>query len=187
MITHSSRFYAFAVIFVSLVFLVGGLGCGKEKEQEQVPSSSPVVKKVAPKPDEQFSPLKDEENEKKLNAPATPAYDPEGKRDPFVSFSSKGEELTSEDQSPLLPLQRYELGELKMVGVIWGAKGPKALVEDARGTGYTIGIGERVGRSGGVVTRITETEIIVREEFPGVGGRKVARESTLQLTSAGGN
>ena len=185
MSTHFYKLRAFAVVLVSLFLLAGVSGC--EKEQAPLPSQSQAVKKVAPKPNEP-PPLKDEEGvEKKQSATATSAYDPEGKRDPFVSFSSKGEELPSEDQSPLLPLQRYDLGELKMVGVIWGNKGPKALVEDAGGIGYTIGVGERIGRSGGVVIRITEAEIIIKEEFPGVGGRKVARESSLQLTSAGGN
>jgi len=144
------------------------------------------VKRVAPKPDE-LPPVTDEEDAGKSSNSITPIYDPEGKRDPFVSFSSKGEELASEEQTALLPLQRYDLGELKMVGVIWGSKGPKALVEDAVGEGYTVSIGERIGRSSGVVTQITDTEITVREEFPGIGGRKVTRESTLQLISAGGN
>ena len=184
MSTHSSRFRAFAVVFVSLAFLAVGSGCGKEAEQ--APLSGPIQKRDAPKPDEQSALLDNEHNVEQPSAAANPSYDSEGKRDPFVSFSSGGEELASEDQSPLLPLQRYELGELKMSGVIWGSKGPKALVEDAKGEGFTVEVGERIGRSGGVVIRITETEIVVREEFPGVGGRKVARESTLQLTSVGG-
>jgi len=184
MSTHYSKFRAFAVVLVSLVFLIVGSGCGKE--QDEAPLHNQAVKKAAPKQSES-SPLKDEEDADKPSVHATPIYDPEGKRDPFTSFSSKGEESSSEDQSLLLPLQRYDLGELKMVGVIWGSKGPKALVEDAGGAGYTIEIGERIGRSNGVVTKITEVEITVREEFPGIGGKKVARESTLQLISAGGN
>ena len=184
MSTHFSKFRAFAVVLASLIFLVAGSGCGKEQEQASLPN--PVVKKTAPKPDES-SPLKDDEDADKSSVTAIQVYDPEGKRDPFTSFSSKGEEMSAEDQSFLLPLQRYDLGELKMVGVIWGSKGPKALVEDAGGAGYTVEVGERIGRSNGVVTRITEVEIIVREEFPGIGGKKVARESTLQLISAGGN
>jgi len=181
--THSSKFSVFVIVLVSFVISVGFSGCEKE---EDMPPPNPIVKRVGPKPEADPS-LKGEEDENKPSDPAALTYDPEGKRDPFTQFSSRPEETASENQLPLLPLQRYDLGELKMVGVIWGGKDPKALVEDAAGTGYTVSIGERIGRSSGVVTRITEDEIVVREEFPGVGGRRVTRESTLQLTSAGGN
>jgi hypothetical protein len=36
------------------------------------------------------------------------------------------------------------------------------------------------------VTRITEKELAVREEYVGAQGEKVVRENTLQLTTAGG-
>jgi hypothetical protein len=48
-------------------------------------------------------------------------------------------------------------------------------------------VGTRIGRSGGVVRRITGKEILVREEFVGNRGEKILRESGIQLTTAGGN
>ena len=45
---------------------------------------------------------------------------------------------------------------------------------------------QRIGRSGGVVSRITGKEILVREEFVGNRGEKVVKESGIQLTTAGG-
>jgi len=47
--------------------------------------------------------------------------------------------------------------------------------------------GSRIGRAGGVVSRITEKEVFVREEYVGVRGEKVVRENAMQLTKAGGN
>ncbi|RJP24686.1 MAG: hypothetical protein C4529_02270, partial [Deltaproteobacteria bacterium] len=90
------------------------------------------------------------------------------------------------DLSLLPPLQRYELAELKYVGLIWAKNGARALVEDGEGKGYSVLVGSRIGRMGGVVTRITEKEILVREEFIGTRGDKVFRENALQLTTAGG-
>jgi Tfp pilus assembly protein PilP len=84
------------------------------------------------------------------------------------------------------PLQRYDLGELKFVGVIWGPKGGYALVEDAEGKGYTVAVGTRIGRGGGIVTRITDGEVLVREEFRDYTGAKVVRESSMKLENAGG-
>jgi Tfp pilus assembly protein PilP len=47
-------------------------------------------------------------------------------------------------------------------------------------------VGTRIGRSGGVVSRITEKEILVKEEFVGNRGEKISKESGIQLTTAGG-
>ena len=72
------------------------------------------------------------------------------------------------------------------MGVIWGPGITKALVEDAEGRGYTVGVGTKMGSTGGVVTRITEDEIVVRETFRDYTGTKVERESSLKLQTAGG-
>ncbi len=91
------------------------------------------------------------------------------------------------DTASLPPLQRYDLGELKFVGVIWTKKGAMGLVEDAEGKGYSVTVGTRIGRSGGIVSRITEKEILVKEVFVGNRGEKISKESGIQLTTAGGN
>jgi type IV pilus assembly protein PilP len=84
------------------------------------------------------------------------------------------------------PLQRYDLGELKFVGMIWGPKGAHALVEDAEGKGYTVTVGTKIGRGGGVVTRISDGVILVKEEFRDFTGTKVVRESSMKLQNPGG-
>jgi type IV pilus assembly protein PilP len=171
---------AFVAILAVFALLGGIAGCTSE---EQPPA--PMVKKMAPTP-HTAPPAKAAAAEERKPAPA-PMYDPAGRRDPFVSFIKTETEKLKVDYSALPPLQRYELGELKYVGVIWEKKGPRALVEDAEGKGYTVRVGTRIGRNGGVVTRISDSEITVKEEIPGYQGKMVTRESTLQLTSAGGN
>jgi type IV pilus assembly protein PilP len=166
---------------LSVIFLVGGIaGCSKEE-----PAPGPMVKKMAPRPNVAPPPKSAVVEEKKL-APA-PVYDPTGRRDPFVSFIKTEREKLKVDYKALPPLERQELNEFKYVGAIWERKGARALVEDAEGKGYSVLVGSRIGRNGGVVVRITDKEIVVKEEFPGTRGRKVSRESTLQLTTAGGN
>ena len=164
---------------VSLFF--GGFGCSKEP-----PSPQPVVKRQAPKP-EAKPPAPPAAEMQSKQAGQVALYDPRGKRDPFTSFIKTEERRKAAfDTASLPPLQRYELGELKFVGVIWTKKGARALVEDAEGKGYSVTVGTRIGRSGGVVSRITGKEILVREEFVGNRGEKVVRESGIQLTTAGG-
>jgi Tfp pilus assembly protein PilP len=168
-------------ILAAVSIAAGGFGCSKEPAAPQQ-----VVKRQAPKPE--------------AKAPAAPAaeaqakkveqaalYDPRGKRDPFVSFIKVEErKRMSIDTASLPPLQRYELGELKFVGVIWTKKGARGLVEDAEGKGFSVTVGTRIGRSRGVVSRITGKEILVREEFVGNRGEKIVRDSGIQLTTAGG-
>jgi type IV pilus assembly protein PilP len=167
-------------ILAAVSLLAGGFGCSKEPAAPQ-----PVVKRQAPKPEAKAPAAPAEAQEKKVEQVAL--YDPRGKRDPFVSFIKVEERRKSSvDTASLPPLQRYELGELKFVGVIWTKKGARGLVEDAEGKGYSVTVGMRIGRSGGVVSRITGKEILVREEFLGNRGEKIVKESGIQLITAGG-
>ncbi|MEW6719087.1 MAG: pilus assembly protein PilP [Thermodesulfobacteriota bacterium] len=181
-----SKTFRALVSFLAAAVLAGALsGCSKEEQ----PVSGPVVKKMAPAGAAPVSPPSPAAKTQVDNtqAPAQgSAYDPSGKRDPFVPFVKADREAMKDDRSALPPLQRYDLGELRFVGVVWVEKGAKALVQDAEGKGYSVVIGTRIGRAGGVVTRITDREITVKEEFPGTAGRTVTRESVLQLTTAGG-
>lgn len=169
------------VILAVSVLLGGSAGCSKDAQ-----SPGPMVQKMAPRA-EAVPPPKAAVAETKPGPAPAPLYDPAGRRDPFVSFIKSETEKLKVDLKALPPLQRYELGELKYVGVIWQKKGPMALVEDAEGKGYSVRVGTRIGHNDGVVTRITDSEITVREEIPGYRGKKVSRERTLQLTTAGGN
>ena len=167
------------LVVVSIV--AGGYGCSKEPAPPQQ-----VVRKQAPKPEAKPPAAPAAETQAKKPEPAA-LYDPRGRRDPFVSFIRVEDRKKSSDDAALLPpLQRYELGELKFVGVLWTKKGAVGLVEDAQGKGYSVREGMRIGRSGGVVSRITEKEILVREQFVGNRGEKIVRETGIQLTTAGG-
>jgi Tfp pilus assembly protein PilP len=168
-------------ILATVSLFAGGIGCSKEPAAPQ-----PVVKRQAPKPEAKApAPPVAEAPAKKAEQVAL--YDPRGKRDPFVSFIKvEDRKKAGIGTAALPPLQRYDLGELKYVGVIWTKTGARGLVEDAEGKGYSVTVGTRIGRSGGVVSRITGKEILVREEFVGNRGEKIVKESGIQLTTAGG-
>ncbi|MBE0606227.1 MAG: pilus assembly protein PilP [Deltaproteobacteria bacterium] len=177
------RHISLAVGILAAVSLFGGgFGCSKEPAAPQ----QQVVKRQAPKPEAKAPEAKAAEAPAKKTEQVA-LYDPRGKRDPFVSFIKvEQHKKAGTDTTALPPLQRYDLGELKFVGVIWTKTGARALVEDAEGKGYSVTVGTRIGRSGGVVSRITGKEILVREEFVGNRGEKISRESGIKLTTAGG-
>ncbi|HSQ15490.1 MAG TPA: pilus assembly protein PilP [Candidatus Binatia bacterium] len=168
-------------ILAAVSLFAGGFGCSKEPAAPQ-----PVVKRQVPPPEAKAPAPPTAEAQAKKAEPAA-LYDPRGKRDPFVSFIKVEERKRAGiDTAALPPLQRYDLGEVKFVGVSWMKKGPLGLVEDAEGKGYSVTVGTRIGRSGGVVSRITGKEILVKEEFVGNRGEKIVKESGIQLTTAGG-
>jgi len=177
-----ARWTLTTVIAFATCLALGLAGCSKEE------APAPVVRKPLPKEAAKAAEPAGATAavEQAKEAPAETLYNPTGKRDPFVPFIKVVAKSVRGDLSAFPPLQRYDLGELKFVGVIWGAGLRKALVEDGEGKGYTVGVGTKIGSSGGVVTRITEEEIVIRETFRDYTGGKIQRESSLKLQTGGG-
>ena len=92
--------------------------------------------------------------------PEVPAYNPSGRRDPFRPFTL---DIRPEAHTQLTPLQRYELGQLSVVGTVWELSPPRAMLEDSIGMGFIVTIGTPIGRNGGVVTAIEPQRVVVEE------------------------
>lgn len=165
---------------LSVLVALGGAGCSEKK-----PPPQPVVKKVVPK-----EVAKAAEAPPATGAAAKPPvedrYNPQGKRDPFEPFMKLDRKASPTELAAVPPLQRYDIAQLKFVGVVWTARGARALVEDIAGKGYTVTVGTRIGRSGGVVTRITDGELFIGEASREPTGARVVREISLKLQTAGG-
>ncbi len=107
-------------------------------------------------------------------------YDAAGKRDPFRPLALR-QERNAEQRAPLTPLQRYEIGQLKLVGVIRDVTPPRALVEDSAGLGFILTPGTPIGPHGGVVATIGRREVVVEEWQTDVIGERHRREIVLEL------
>ncbi len=107
-----------------------------------------------------------------------------GVRDPFKPFELNTEEakVASEKSKKKIldPLQRLSLSQVKLVGIIWGAK-KRALIEDTSGMGYIIKKGTLLGENSGVVTRISPNGITIEQHFKDYMGRINTREVVLRL------
>jgi len=108
-------------------------------------------------------------------------YDPTGKADPFKPFILEAKRSKEIMEKSLQPLQRYELSQLKLVGIIWNIDNPRALIEDAAGKGYIVTRGTFIGKNGGRVADILPGEIIVIEESPDIFGEVTKREIKIKL------
>ncbi|NUN06125.1 MAG: pilus assembly protein PilP [Bdellovibrio sp.] len=102
-------------------------------------------------------------------------YDPTGKRDPFKPFkvmhsgntNKGGSSIVSgtdaTGQSTLEPLQRWEIERLKVVGILWDVRTPRAMVRDPDGAVFTVVKNSKLGRNEGFVVAIREGEVVVME------------------------
>lgn len=95
-------------------------------------------------------------------------YDPVNKRDPFLPFSPP-KKAENPDFGPVLPLQRFDLEQLQIVGIIWDVAEPKALVVDPQGNTTIVTMNERIGRNNGYVAAIREGEVVIVEAFDNAG------------------
>lgn len=79
------------------------------------------------------------------------------------------------------PLQRVPLGDLTLIGVVWGGFGSRAMVQTPDGRGYTVHHGTLIGPNNGVVTAISEDAITVEERVTDLYGRRLVRQHVAAL------
>jgi type IV pilus assembly protein PilP len=117
---------------------------------------------------------------KKAAAPAGEHVAPQINRDPFrpMSLRTKTPPRARENLSPL---ERFELGQLKIVGVIWDLKEPRALIEDTAGLGYIVKVGTPIGGNDGTVKAIGRSEVIVEEFYEDSSGARRKRDVSMRL------
>jgi Tfp pilus assembly protein PilP len=132
----------------------------------------------------------------KEEAVERPLYDPINKIDPFnplvreektVDQPEEDEEELAERRRKkkkrrrLTPLERIDLSQLKLVGIIRAESGDKALVQETTGKGYIITVGTKIGRKFGSVTRILRDSIVVEEEEEDELENIIMKERVIKL------
>ncbi|MBN2032529.1 MAG: pilus assembly protein PilP [Deltaproteobacteria bacterium] len=118
------------------------------------------------------------------NEQKTYTYDPTGKTDPFKSFILEQEETVEKvKRQPRTYLETLELSQLELIAVITGPQGNYAMVRDSKGVGHVIVKGTAIGTNGGVVDKITEKEVIIREEYQDFKGATRFKDVSKKLPS----
>jgi type IV pilus assembly protein PilP len=126
----------------------------------------------------------------KADMAAVPAfYNPENKIDPFMPLFKEGpkedieisQKVEREKRLPRTPLERIDLSQLKLVGIIQSPSGNKGLVEEATGKGYIISMGTYMGTNGGRVVEISKDRVIIEEEVDDVLGKLTLQRRELKL------
>jgi type IV pilus assembly protein PilP len=121
-------------------------------------------------------------NAEPTSEPQSPTnFSPAGKRDPFRPFTLNTR-IQDRPREHLSPLERYDLGQLRLVGVVWHVKEPRAMVEDGTGLGYIVKVGTPIGANDGKVRAIKPNEIVIEETYVDLFGGKKKREVNIKLS-----
>jgi type IV pilus assembly protein PilP len=122
-----------------------------------------------------------------LNLQVQAAYDPKGKVDPFEallrdeSVTAAGSKLLRKKRDPQSPLEKIDLGQLKLVAIIAAPSGNRALVEESSGKGYILRAGTFVGLNSGKVVDIAIDKVMVEEEFEDAYGKTITQKKEITL------
>ncbi len=109
-------------------------------------------------------------------------YDVTGRRDPFrPPRLSVPNQRTGE---PRTPLQRYEIGQLRLVAIIYNTADPRAVVEDDEGLGYIVRTGTPIGPNGGEVKTIERGRVLIQEDAVDYYGERRINEVAMELRTA---
>jgi type IV pilus assembly protein PilP len=104
------------------------------------------------------------------------------RRDPFRPITLNFPPTVRRREN-LSPLERFEIGQLKLVGIIWDVKHPTALVEDTSGLGYVVRPGTPIGANDGKVRAIQQDSLLIEEEYLDLYGVKKRRDVSMKLAA----
>ena len=125
-------------------------------------------------------------SEQKSDVQKKEHYDSKGKIDPFKPLiQDKPEESRPVvDEGPkriLTPLEKIELSQIRLVAVIIMKNKRIAMVEEANGKGYEVGIGTYIGKNQGKVSEIKDSSIVIKELVKDYKGRPKEQVQEIKL------
>jgi type IV pilus assembly protein PilP len=162
-----------SVLAVGAAFALSLKFVGSLRAQEGTPPSAPAEAPAAPAQNQAAPPVPDagggsmaassNSGIAELEGFLEPfIYDVANRRDPFLAFA----EFIPQEEGPLralTPAQRYALEELRLVGVMWEVKDPKAMFMDPDDEVLVLGRDESIGNRNGYIAAIREGEVVVVE------------------------
>lgn len=104
----------------------------------------------------------------------------ESERDPFRPMTLRTKVPTRKREN-LSPLERFDLSQLKLVGIIWDVQDPRALVEDSAGLGYVVRVGTPIGNSDGKIKIIRRNEVVVEEMLFDLYGKPSKHDVSMKI------
>jgi type IV pilus assembly protein PilP len=105
----------------------------------------------------------------------------DGRRDPFRPFTLDLQHAETQEDEPQSPLQRYEIAQLKLTGLVLEMRPPRAMLQDNSGMGYIVTPGTPIGRRHGVVKSIEPGRLVVEEIVLDYYGRQQPHQVVVEM------
>ncbi|GAK52827.1 putative Type IV pilus assembly protein PilP [Candidatus Moduliflexus flocculans] len=183
--THNIAWQKILALMLGMAVMLVFSGCGEQAPLEE--TAPEKIEKTEPP-----APQAAVEEQATAEAVATPTppgyeYDPTGRREPFDPLIK---EVVSKNEDPVLPpnpeeqkmpLQKFEVNQLKITGIVMGSFGDYARVVAPDGKSYTVNVGTLVGTHEGEVSSITDNAVVVREIIRYESGKVEEVETPLYL------
>jgi Tfp pilus assembly protein PilP len=159
-------------LILSLVVGAGILGCSDSGK----PSKAQPPTSVKPK---QQMITQGTATVIEIKPQANYSYNAMGRRDPFTPIIVREDRKAQSEDRP--PLERYNINEFKMTGIVWGGFGYNAMLEGPDGKGYFVHVGAIIGQNKGIVKKITKGSMVIEEKFKTISGETNRKEIILEL------
>lgn len=108
-------------------------------------------------------------------------YKPRQRRDPFFPPVLDQPVPMGAKHGPLIGLQKFDLSSLKLLGIVWDVKRPRAMISDPQGKVHVVGPNAKIGLRNGYIAVIREGEIVVVETIEGDAGRLTTTAQVVKL------
>lgn len=113
-------------------------------------------------------------------------YDAQGRRDPLEPLLKElpPDVLRPRQRAaerPLGPLERFDISALKLVGIVWGELGRKALIKAPDGKSYFATVATYMGKYSGKVIAIENDYLVIEEEYLNAEDKVVPKTLTIPL------
>ena len=162
--------YAGVVLLLSLLvgLLVVGVNGQDTPSSRRARPSAPPAEQKPPGPGEDYR------------------YDAQGQRDPLEPLVKEvpPETLRPRPQAaerPPGPLERFDISALKLVGIVWGELGRKALIKAPDGKSYFATLETYMGKYSGKVIAIENDRLVIEEQFLNAQDQVVPKTLTIPL------
>ncbi len=161
----------------ALLAALVGAGCSDSPKAPAapVPARQPAKQPIAAAPPQPAAPKPQATEEPK----EIYSYNPAGRRDPFMPLVVRDEKKVPVANRP--PLERYNITEFKLTGIVWGGFGYNAMFEGPDGKGYFVRVGTVIGQNRGVIKKITKDFIVIEEKFKTFTGAVQRKEIMVEL------
>jgi type IV pilus assembly protein PilP len=136
----------------------------------------PAPSRAAQQPSAQARPPKPLPPEQASHTPYR--YNPSGKRDPFRSLAR---EMGLKNTLASTPLERFDLSQISLTGIVWSSERPRALVKDPAGKGYVVAVGTPIGKNEGRILKIEDNRVVVKETYVDYLGKATTKDIELRL------